>query len=72
VAFGDSCELADTASVRFGFRFQETVLVMCFGLAVRLFPHQAGRGAFHAALSGGLVLMELALEKAAAFPSRLI
>jgi len=53
VAFGDSCELADTASVRFGFGFKETVLVMCFGLAGSFVPTPGGAaGAFHAALSG--------------------
>jgi len=50
-----------------GFGFKETVLVMCFGLAGSFVPTPGGAaGAFHAALSGGLVLMGVALEKAAA------
>jgi uncharacterized membrane protein YbhN (UPF0104 family) len=53
----------------FGLRFgiKETVLVMCFGLAGSFVPTPGGAaGAFHAAISGGLVLMGVALEKAAA------
>jgi uncharacterized protein (TIRG00374 family) len=53
----------------FGVHFgaKETVLVMCFGLAGSFVPTPGGAaGAFHAALSGGLVLMGVALEKAAA------
>jgi uncharacterized protein (TIRG00374 family) len=49
------------------FGFKETVLVMCFGLAGSFVPTPGGAaGAFHAAISGGLVLLGVALEKAAA------
>lgn len=49
------------------FGFKETILVMCFGLAGSLVPTPGGAaGAFHAAISGGLVLLGVALEKAAA------
>ncbi|MDX6384292.1 MAG: glycosyltransferase 2 family protein [Blastocatellia bacterium] len=49
------------------FGFKETILVMCFGLAGSFVPTPGGAaGAFHAAISGGLVLLGVALEKAAA------
>lgn len=49
------------------FGFKETVLVMCFGLAGSFVPTPGGAaGAFHAAISGGLVLLGVELEKAAA------
>lgn len=49
------------------FGVKETVLVMCFGLAGSFVPTPGGAaGAFHAALSGGLILLGVDLEKAAA------
>lgn len=49
------------------FGFKETILVMCFGLAGSFVPTPGGAaGAFHAAISGGLVLLGVSLEKAAA------
>lgn len=49
------------------FGFKHTVLVMCFGLAGSFVPTPGGAaGAFHAAISGGLVLLGVALERAAA------
>lgn len=49
------------------FGVKETVLVMAFGLAGSFVPTPGGAaGAFHAALSGGLILLGVELEKAAA------
>lgn len=49
------------------FGVKETVLVMCFGLAGSFVPTPGGAaGAFHVALSGGLILLGVALERAAA------
>jgi uncharacterized protein (TIRG00374 family) len=49
------------------FGIRETVLVMCFGLAGSFVPTPGGAaGAFHAAISGGLIFLGVALEKAAA------
>lgn len=49
------------------FGVKETVLVMSFGLAGSFVPTPGGAaGAFHAAISGGLILLGVALEKAAA------
>jgi uncharacterized protein (TIRG00374 family) len=49
------------------FGLRETILVMCFGLVGSLVPTPGGAaGAFHAAISGGLVLLGVTLERAAA------
>jgi uncharacterized protein (TIRG00374 family) len=49
------------------FGVRETVVVMSFGLAGSFVPTPGGAaGAFHAAVSGGLILLGVALEKAAA------
>jgi uncharacterized protein (TIRG00374 family) len=49
------------------FGVKETVVVMSFGLAGSFVPTPGGAaGAFHAAVSGGLILLGVALEKAAA------
>jgi len=49
------------------FGFKETILMMSFGLVGSLVPTPGGAaGAFHAAVSGGLILLGVTLEKAAA------
>ena len=49
------------------FGIKETVLVMCCGLVGSLVPTPGGAaGAFHAAISAGLVLLGVTLERAAA------
>lgn len=49
------------------FGVRETILVMCCGLVGSLVPTPGGAaGAFHAAISGGLVLLGVTLERAAA------
>jgi len=49
------------------FGFKETILMMSFGLVGSLVPTPGGAaGAFHAAVSGGLILLGVTVEKAAA------
>jgi len=49
------------------FGLTETILMMSFGLVGCLVPSPVGApGAFHAAVSGGLILLGVTLEKAAA------
>ena len=49
------------------FGFKQTLLVMCCGLGGSLVPTPGGAaGAFHAAISGGLVFLGVTLEQAAA------